>query len=174
MNDLTKKHLTIFGAGSFGSELIRRLLLAGVPKEQVTVCDPDRGLAQEVARHFEIRLICTADQAICEADALLLALPATASLEMLQKVSACLFQKVLVINFSALPVSKIEALLRANTPVIRIKSGTQGTKVKKPITYGKGVKPEDRLLAKEILAAIGEVGSFPADRRETMGNNSLP
>ncbi len=174
MSDLTNKHLTIFGAGSLGSELIRRFLLAGVPKDQMTVCDPDRKIAQEVARHFEIRLICTADQAICEADALLLALPATASLEMLQKVTACLFQKVLVIYFSELPVSKIEALLRPNTPVVRIEPSTQGTSVKKPIAYGKGVKPEDRLLLEEIFSAIGELDSLPAGQSENLGHNSLP
>ncbi len=166
MSDLTTKHLTIFGAGRLGSELIRRFLLAGVPKDQVTVCDPDRKIAQEVARHYQIRLICTADQAICEADALLLALPATASVEMLQKVSACLFQKVLVIYFSALPVSTIEALLRPNTPVVRIKPSAQGTSVKKPITYGKGVKPEDRLLAGVIFTAIGEISILDSDQWE--------
>jgi pyrroline-5-carboxylate reductase len=157
--NLSEKKLAVIGAGNIGQILLERLRAAGVPVDYLVVCDSDPNRACVVAERFGIRSVCLADEAVCAADAILVAVSPKSVSDVVHTFANWVCPCRLVISFAAaVPLAKLEGILRPGTSVVRIMPNApsligQGIN---PVAYGASVKPEARELAEAILAALGE------------------
>lgn len=159
MNQLQDKRLTIIGAGNIGCILLTRLRDAGVPADHLTVCDvnPDRRSA--VVAEFGVQAADLTDEAACTADALLIATPPKAVPEVLLALAGRLRPGQVVVSFAAaVPLERLEALVPAGVPVVRVMPSApslvgQGMN---PVAYGASITPEARALMEALLATLGQ------------------
>ena len=157
--NLSNKNLAVIGAGNIGQILLERLQAVGVPAEALVVCDSDQNRANAAAERFGVRPVTLADEAVCAADAILVAVSPKSVADVIHTFANWVCPCRLVISFAAaVPLVKIEELLHPGTPVARIMPNApsligQGIN---PVAYGASVTPEARELVEAILAALGE------------------
>ena len=157
--NLSEKHLAVIGAGNIGQILLERLRAASVPADHLVVCDSDKSRASAAAEKFGIRPVILADEAVCAADAILIAVSPQSVPDVIRTFANWVCSCRLVISFAtAVPLANIEALLHPGTPVARVMPNApsligQGIN---PVAYGASVTPEARELVEAILATLGE------------------
>ncbi len=111
------------------------------------------------ADQYGIRTGILADETVCEADALLLTVPPREVFNALLVFADWVCKCRLVISFAAaVPLSKIEAMLRPGTSVARVMPNApslvgQGMN---PVAYGSAVTVEERALVEAILSTLGD------------------
>ena len=130
-----------------------------MPADHQVVCDSDPNRANAAAKMFGVRPVTLADEAVCVADAILVAVSPKSVADVIHTIADRLLPDCLVISFAAaVPLAHIEAMLHPGTPVVRIMPNApsligQGIN---PVAYGASVTPEARELVEAILAALGE------------------
>lgn len=157
--NLSEKNLAVIGAGNIGQILLARLQAAGAPADHLVVCDRDPARAEAAAEKFGIRPVILADEAVCAADAILVAVPPRSVPEVLQTFASWVCPCRLVISFAAaVPLPTLEGHLRPGTPVVRIMPNAPSLVGEgiNPVAYGAAVTPRARELVQAILAALGE------------------
>lgn len=158
MNALRDKHLAVIGAGNIGRILLERLGAAGVPAGQLAVCDSDPERGKVAAAQFGVRAASLSDEAVCSADALLIATPPKAAPEVLRALAGRLRPGQVIVSFAAVPLERLERLAPRGVPVVRVMPNApslvgQGMN---PAAYGASVTPEARALVEAVLAALGQ------------------
>jgi pyrroline-5-carboxylate reductase len=151
----------ILGAGNIGRILLERLLASGVPVANLVICDSDAGRASAVENRFGVRTVSISDEAICAADAVLVAVPPKVVPDLLGTMGTRLRPGQLVISFAAaLSLSRLESLLPPGVMVVRVMPNApslvgQGMN---PVAYGNGMRarPKGRALVEAVLACLGE------------------
>jgi len=157
--NLSEKHLAIIGAGNIGQILLERLRAAGVQADHLVVCDSDSNRVSAVAERFGIRSVTLADEGVCAADAILIAVSPKSVSDIIHTFANWVCPSQVVISFAAaVPLANIEAVLHPGTSVARIMPNApslvgQGMN---PVAYGTAVTPEVRAMVEAILAALGE------------------
>ena len=157
--NLSEKNLAVIGAGNIGQILLERLRADGVPADHLVVCDSDPNRANAAAKKFGVRTVTLADEAVCVADAILVAVSPKSVADVIHAIADRLLLDCLVISFAAaVPLANIEGLLHPGTPVARIMPNApsligQGIN---PVAYGASVTPEAQELVEAILATLGE------------------
>ena len=157
--NLSEKHLAVIGAGNIGQILLERLRAAGIPADQLVVCDNDANRANTAAERFGIRPVTLADEAVCAADAILIAVSPKSVADIIHTFANWVCPCRLVISFAAaVPLESIERMLHPGTPVVRVMPNTpsligQGMN---PVAYGASVTTQARELVEAILATLGE------------------
>jgi pyrroline-5-carboxylate reductase len=157
--NLSEKNLAVIGAGNIGQILLERLRAAGVPADHLVIRDSDPNRANAAAERFGVRPVILADEGVCGADAILIAVSPKSVSDVIHTFANWVCPCRLVISFAAaVPLANIEALLRPGTPVARIMPNApsligQGIN---PVAYGSSMTPETRELVESILAALGE------------------
>ena len=157
--NLSNKNLAVIGAGNIGHILLERLRAAGVPADHLVVCDSDKSRAKAAAEKFGVRPVILADEGVCGADAILIAVSPKSVSDVIHTFTSWVCPCRLVISFAAaVPLANIEALLHPGTPVARIMPNApsligQGIN---PVAYGAFMTPEAQELVEAILGALGE------------------
>jgi pyrroline-5-carboxylate reductase len=157
--NLSEKNLAVIGAGNIGQILLERLRAAGVPAEHLVACDSDPSRASTAAEKFGVRSVIMADEAVCAADAILIAVSPKSVSDVIHTFANWVCPCRLVISFAAaVPLANTETLLRPGTPVARIMPNAPSLIGKgiNPVAYGSSMTPETRELVEAILAALGE------------------
>jgi pyrroline-5-carboxylate reductase len=157
--DIREKRLAVIGAGNIGQILLERLIRAGVPVDHLVVSDRDPEKANSVGDLFGIRPTLLADEAICAADAILIAVPPKSVIQVLQTFAGWVCPCRLVISFAAaVPLAFLEKNIRPGTPVVRVMPNAPSLvgEGMNPVTYSASVTPEARELVEAILAAFGQ------------------
>jgi pyrroline-5-carboxylate reductase len=158
VNTLRTKHLAVIGAGNIGRILLTRLLAAGVPPDNLVVCERDEARANAVASQYGVRPISLNCETACAADAILLTVPPNAVPQLLGVMSKWLQPGQLVISFAAaIAIERLESLLPHGAMVVHIMPNAPSLvgEGMNPVAYGQQVTPEARILVKEILACLG-------------------
>jgi pyrroline-5-carboxylate reductase len=159
VNTLGDKHLAVIGAGNIGRLLLKHLRAAGVPAGQLAVCDSEAERGQVAAARFGVRAVSLSDEEVCSADALLIATPPKAVLEVLRALDGRLRYGQVIVSFAAgIPLERLEALVPSDASVVRVMPNApslvgQGMN---PVAYGASVTPEARSLVEAVLAALGQ------------------
>lgn len=157
--NLRVKQIAVIGAGHIGRILLERLLKAGIPTENLFICDSDVDRVNAVADHYGIRPAKLTGEAVCEADAVLLAVPPVEVLHVVQSLASPNTECRLVISFAAaVPILEIESRLPPGTAVARVMPNApsligQGIN---PVTFGTAVTDEDRMVVEAILSTLGD------------------
>ena len=130
-----------------------------MPADHLVVCDSDPNRISAAAEMFGVRQVILADEAVCAADAILIAVSPKSVADVIHTIADRLHPDCLVISFAAaVPLAHIESMLHPGKPVARIMPNApsligQGIN---PVAYGASVTPEARELVEAILAALGE------------------
>jgi pyrroline-5-carboxylate reductase len=163
MAELRDKRIAIVGVGLMGGLLLDRLLAAGTcSKDQTIACEPRPERREEIAEWQGVTVTADNRQA-AEADVIILAVPPGEVRPVLKELAALLRPGQLVVSVAAaVPLAAMEqviggvAVVRAlpNSPAL-IGQGVT------PVVYGRGLTPEARALADELLACWGEAVEVP-------------
>lgn len=159
MNKLQTTLFVVIGAGNIGKILLKRLLAAGVPPENLAVCESDAQRASAAASQFGVRLVSLSNETIGAADVLLVAAPPKAALSLIRTISGWLHPGQMVISFAAaLPLTTLEALLPQSALVARVMPNAPSLvgKGMNPVAYGQAITPEARSLVEALLSCLGE------------------
>jgi pyrroline-5-carboxylate reductase len=157
--NLSEKHLAVIGAGNIGQILLERLRAAGVQADHLVVCDSDSNRVSAAAERFGIRSVTLADEGVCAADAILIAVSPKSVFDVIHTFANWVCPSRVVISFAAaVPLANIEAVLHPGTSVARIMPNApslvgQGMN---PVAYGVGVTAEARELVEAIISTLGE------------------
>ena len=160
MNTLRSKHLVVIGAGNIGRILLKRLGEAGVPAENLVVCDSDTARGLSAAAQFGVRAGSLTDETTCSADVLLITTPPKAAAEVIQALTGRLHAGQMIVSFTAaVPLDQLEAMVPDDVIVVRVMPNApslvgQGMN---PVAFGEHITPEARELVSEILATLGEM-----------------
>ncbi len=159
MSTLGSQHIAVIGAGNIGCILLERLLDAGLPADQIVICDSDPSRAEEASRRFGPRVCSLTEAPLPASDVFLLAAPPKTTLDILKALSPRLHKGQVVISFAAaVPLSRLEALVPSGVAVARLMPNAP-SKVGKginPVAYGANVKPEARRLIESLLQTLGK------------------
>ncbi len=159
MNTLKDKRFVLIGVGNIGCILLERLLAAGVPPQNLAVCDANPERARRVAERFHVIIISLSDEAIGAADAVLISVPPKAVTEVIRELSNRLHAKQLVVSFAAaVPLERLEATLLNDVFVARVMPNApslvgQGMN---PVAYGAAISSEARMVVESILRTLGQ------------------
>ncbi|NMC12591.1 MAG: NAD(P)-binding domain-containing protein [Chloroflexi bacterium] len=156
---LNEKYLAVIGAGNIGQILLERLRNAKVPADHLVVCDNDKNRVEAASERFGVRSVILADEAVCAADAILIAVSPKSVIDIIKTFAEWVCPCRLVISFAAgVPLAKIEEILQPGTPVARIMPNAPSLIGKgiNPVAYGANVTPEARELVEAILGILGE------------------
>lgn len=159
MNKLQSTRLVVIGAGNIGKILLKRLLAAGVPPENLTLCESDPQRASAAVSQFGVRLAALSNEAACAADMLLLATPPKATLSLIRTISGWLRPGQIVISFAAaLPLTILESLLPQDALIARVMPNAPSLigKGMNPVAYGQSFTPEAKALVEALLSCLGE------------------
>jgi pyrroline-5-carboxylate reductase len=158
MNLLGMK-FAVIGLGNIGQILVDRLNKAGVDKECLIICDNDSTKTSTVAEKYAVTPVNLLDEAVRKADAILIATPPRSVLDIVHVLANQISPSSLIVSFAAaVPIKKIEEILPAGTPVVRIMPNApsllgQGMN---PVVYGLSISAETRELVEAILDALGK------------------
>lgn len=158
MNALLGKRIAVIGAGNIGRILLERLTFGGMPIEKMILCDVDTVRAERASRRFGPRNCSLTDEALYTSDIYLLATSPKAILEVLKTIGERLSSGQVVVSFaSAIPMSRLEALVPPGVSVVRVMPNAPSLvgKGMNPVAYGSSVSPEARRLVKTILQTLG-------------------
>lgn len=164
--NIVEKNIAVIGAGNIGQILIKRLRSSGVPADRLVVCDKNPERSRAVAQEFGVRSVILADEAVCAADAILIAVSPKSVFDVVRTFSNWICPCRLVISFAAaIPIPIIERLLRANTPVARVMPNSPSLIGKgiNPVAYGSTITDKDQELVEGILQALGDFIVIPDD-----------
>ncbi len=159
---LADKRLTILGVGIMGSAFARGLVHSGaLAPSRLTLFDTHVAKAKSVAAELggEVIVAETAQDAAEGADVLLIATKPTIVLELVSSVAHLVSLSQLVISIAAgTRISKIEALLGGDVPVIRCMPNTPATVLEGATAMARGThaNAEHMALAMQLFEAVGK------------------
>lgn len=159
MTGLRDSQVALVGAGNIGRILVQRLLATDFPGARLAICDADPVRAAGLAARFGVRIFDLQDEAISDADLLLLATPPKATLEVMRRVAARLHSGQTIVSFAAaLPLRSLAPRAPSGVSVVRVMPNApslvgEGMSL---VTHGSSVTPEARSLVEELLNALGE------------------
>ena len=153
------EHITFIGAGNMATSLVGGLLNTDFPKQALSVVEIDQARRQQFAEKFEIASFANADEAITQADTVVLAVKPQVLKSLCQQIAAAVQQsQPLIVSVAAgIRSSDIAQWLGGGNAVVRAMPNT-------PALYGYGacglyanelVSAEQRRHAEAILGATG-------------------
>lgn len=166
---LADKTLAILGTGMMGSALARGLVRAqAMPSSKIRLFDTHATRAQVLAQDLGVGAVAspTSLDAISGADLILLAVKPPIIPDLLTSLASSVTPNHLIISIAAgVRLSKMEALLPANTPVVRTMPNTPCLIGAGATALCKGTHATDAHLelARGLFAAVGE--SVSVDER---------
>ena len=157
---LNNKEIVVIGAGNIGQILVKRLRECGTPAGHLTICDSNIERAETLTGKYGVRKATLSDEMIHTADAILLATPPKAVLEMLENSRKQLRAGQTVISFAAaVPLERLESLLPEGVTAVRVMPNAPsfvGAGLN-PVAFGRKSAKEGRDLALAILTCLGDM-----------------
>ncbi|WP_414828286.1 pyrroline-5-carboxylate reductase [Alteromonas sp. H39] len=157
---MQQKKLAFIGAGNMSRSIISGLIQSGYDKDLILASNPSTPKLDKLKEEFGIRTTQSNDEACEFADAIVLAVKPQIMGDMcaeLQKNNA-LSDKLFLSIAAGLPVSRLQAMLGGEYPVVRIMPNT-------PSLLGKGmsglyaddtVSEENRQYVDDVMGSVGE------------------
>jgi pyrroline-5-carboxylate reductase len=153
-----------------GQAVLAGLLAAGWEADQIVAAEPHAGTAHAVSAAHGIQVL-PAQQAVAEADLVVVAVKPHQVADLLDDVAAHLPAGATVISLAAgVPTSTLAAHLPEGTAIVRVMPNTpalvgEGMSVMSPAA---GCPPESVELAREVLGAVGEVREVPESAQDAV------
>jgi pyrroline-5-carboxylate reductase len=162
---VSKTKLVFIGGGNMATSLIGGLLKQGFPTDSIAACDPVTKTRERLHSSFNIATYQNNDHA-SEADVVILAVKPQILKTVATELTSAIRHRPLVISIAAgIPVAALQTWLGEGVPLIRCMPNT-------PALLQKGatglfatnyVSPAQRLLAKDIISAVGTVSWFDTE-----------
>jgi pyrroline-5-carboxylate reductase len=166
--------LVVIGGGAMGTALVGGILAAGGrTPDAVTVVEPDDVRRAAVADRFGVRTTADAADAVTDGDVatVLIAVKPQHVAAVLEPLAGCVDPSVLVLSIAAgVRTGAIEALLAADTPVVRAMPNTPALVGSGITAIAAGAAADDTDLdtAEELLSAVGRVVRVPEEQLDAV------
>ena len=156
---MQKTKISFIGAGNMGRSLIGGLIANGYPAELLSAADPDANQRRQLASLFNVSVHENNEQALAEAEVIVLAVKPQAMRNTLEQMLDGIQQaQPLVISIAAgIRLSAISAIVGANLPIIRVMPNTPSLiqAGAAALFANQQVKEQQRELAEAIMRSVG-------------------
>ena len=156
---MQKTKISFIGAGNMGRSLIGGLIANGYPAELLSAADPDANQRQQLASLFNVSVHENNEQALAEAEVIVLAVKPQAMRNTLEQMLDGIQQaQPLVISIAAgIRLSAISAIVGASLPIIRVMPNTPSLiqAGAAALFANQQVKEQQRELAEAIMRSVG-------------------
>ena len=156
---MQKTKISFIGAGNMGRSLIGGLIANGYPAELLSAADPDANQRRQLASLFNVSVHENNEQALAEAEVIVLAVKPQAMRNTLEQMLDGIQQaQPLVISIAAgIRLSAISAIVGASLPIIRVMPNTPSLiqAGAAALFANQQVKEQQRELAEAIMRSVG-------------------
>ncbi|MBF0127945.1 MAG: pyrroline-5-carboxylate reductase [Magnetococcales bacterium] len=152
--------IAFLGGGAMAGAMIKGLLNAGMPADRLRVSEPDGQQRHALHQQYGVPVFPDNRSALEGAGVVIVAVKPGVVATVLQEIAAHLQAGVLILSIAAgVPLAALAGRLPENQPLVRVMPNT-------PALVGAGISallpathtgPEMRLLARQIMSAIGLV-----------------
>jgi pyrroline-5-carboxylate reductase len=162
--------VALLGAGRMGQAIITGLRSAGWDAARIVAVEPHAETAAAVRAAHGVEVL-TAEQAVADADVVVVAVKPHQVGALLDEVAAHLAAGATVVSLAAgVSTTALAAHLPAGTAIVRVMPNTPalvgaGMSVLSP---GAGCPPEAVALAREVLGAVGAVREVPESAQDAV------
>ena len=167
---LTNKCIGFIGVGVMGSSIIKSLITAALPANQICIADKSQEKADQITATYKV-----AKQSISQigqnCEVIFLAVKPQDLGDVLVELSKSLKSETLLISIAAGKTTRfIEEKLSTNNPVVRVMPNTpaQIGKAVSAISGGSNAKPAHLELTKELFSASGVVVEVPEENQDAV------
>ncbi len=151
----------IIGCGNMGEALLKGMLAgAVVPKEDITASEKSVSRRDYISQTFNIEMAHSTEELAEKSDVIILAVKPQDMDELLAKLAGAVGSGHVLISIAAgVTTSRIEKTLGKEIPVIRVmpNSPILVNQAMSALTYGQYVKDNDKLVARAVFSALGEI-----------------